>query len=67
MKNFFMKVLDFVKWILKSALFGIITLFLFNFLGSYVNLNIPVNILTILIIGTLRLPGLASILIYNLL
>ncbi len=67
MKLFFYKVLDIFKWVVKCALFGIITIFIFNFIGSYINLNIPVNIVTIVIIGILRLPGLAVLLIYNLL
>lgn len=65
MKKFFTKLLNLIKWTLKSALFGLATLFVFNFIGSYINLNIPVNIITILIIGILRIPGLATILIYN--
>lgn len=67
MKKVFTSVLNFVKWALKSFLFGIVTLFIFNFLGSYISLNIPVNIITILIIGILRIPGLAAIMVYNLL
>ncbi len=67
MKNFFKKLLVFFKWTLKSFLFGIVTLFIFNFIGSFINLNIPVNIITILIIGILRIPGLAAIMIYNIL
>lgn len=67
MKLFFSKVLDIFKWVVKCALFGIITIFIFNFIGSYINLNIPVNIVTIVIIGILRFPGLAVLLIYNLL
>ena len=59
--------MKYLKWILKSILFGIVTLFVFNFIGQYFNLNIPVNIITILIIGILRIPGLAAIMIYNIL
>lgn len=57
-----MKVL---KWFLKSILFGIVFLFVFNLIGRYLNLNIPINIWTILIIGTLRMPGAATILILS--
>lgn len=67
MKKVFTSILNFLKWTLKSFLFGIVTLFIFNFLGSYISLNIPVNIITILIIGILRIPGLAAIMVYNLL
>lgn len=62
-----MKVLNFIKWMLKSFIIGCATLFLFNILGAFINLNIPVNIYTLSIIGTLRLPGLVMILIYLLL
>lgn len=51
------------KWLLKSVLFGLITIFLFNILGQFVNLNVPVNVLTILIIGFLRIPGLAILVV----
>lgn len=66
MKKFFTHVLNILKWSLKSFLFGIIILFLFNFIGSYFNLNIPINIFTLLIVGILRIPGLVGIMIYTL-
>jgi len=55
--------MKYLKWIVKSLLFGIITLLVFNFIGVYVNLNIPVNIYTILVISLLRLPGLCMLII----
>lgn len=58
--------MKYLKWILKSILFGIVTLFVFNFIGQYFNLNIPVNVFTILIIGTLKIPGLVALLLFNL-
>ncbi len=66
MKKFFTHILNILKWSLKSFLFGIIILFLFNFIGSYFNLNIPINIFTLLIVGILRIPGLVGIMIYTL-
>lgn len=66
MKKFFTHVLNILKWSLKSFLFGIIILFLFNFIGSYFNLNIPINVFTLLIVGILRIPGLVGIMIYTL-
>lgn len=66
MKKFFTRVLNILKWSLKSFLFGIIILFLFNFIGSYFNLNIPINVFTLLIVGILRIPGLVGIMIYTL-
>lgn len=54
------------KWIFKSLLFGIIFLFVFNIIGRYFNLNIPINIYTLLIVSTLKIPGVCLILVYNL-
>lgn len=66
MKKFFKHCLDVLKWTLKSFLFGIVILFLFNFIGSYFNLNIPINVFTLLIVGILRIPGLVGVMIYML-
>ena len=66
MKKFFKHFLDVLKWTLKSFLFGIVILFLFNFIGSYFNLNIPINVFTLLIVGILRIPGLVGVMIYML-
>lgn len=59
-----MKILKFLKWLIQSALFGIATVFVFNIVGSFINLNVPVNIYTLLIVGILRIPGLIIILIF---
>ena len=66
MKKALTYIFSFLKWFFKCTLLGIVVLFVFNFIGSYLSLNIPVNIFTILIIGILRIPGLVVILIYNL-
>ncbi len=66
MKKFVKHFLDVLKWTLKSFLFGIVILFLFNFIGSYFNLNIPINVFTLLIVGILRIPGLVGVMIYML-
>lgn len=65
MKQAMLYILSFTKWFFKCLLFGIVILFIFNFIGSYLNMNIPVNIFTILLIGILRIPGLVAILIFN--
>ena len=59
-----MKILKFIKWGIKSTIIGLVTLFLFNIIGVKLNLNVPINIYTITIVGILRLPGLAMILIF---
>lgn len=66
MKKALTYIFSFLKWFFKCILLGIVVLFVFNFIGSYLSLNIPVNIFTILLIGILRIPGLVVILIYNL-
>lgn len=59
--------MKYVKWALKSILFGIVFTFLFNLLGRYIGLNIPFNIWSLLIVGTLRVPGAAILLIIQML
>lgn len=66
MKKIFKHLLNFLKYTVKSLLIGIVVLFIFNFIGSYFNLNIPINIITLLIVGILRIPGLVGIMIYTL-
>ena len=59
--------MKYVKWAIKSLLFGVVFLFLFNLIGRYINLNIPFNVWSLLIVGTLRIPGAVIIIILQLL
>lgn len=52
-----------VKWVIKNVLIGIVALYVVNFLGMDLNIFIPINIITILIVGFLRIPGLVILLI----
>ncbi|MBE6131011.1 MAG: hypothetical protein E7183_04745 [Erysipelotrichaceae bacterium] len=61
-----MKFLKAIKWIVESILLGLGILFVFNLVGVYINVNIPINIFTILIVGFLRIPGLVAVIIYML-
>ena len=61
-----MKFLKTIKWIIESLLLGLGILFVFNLIGVYINVNIPINIFTILIDRFLRIPGLVAIIIYML-
>ena len=61
-----MKFLKAIKWIVESILLGLGILFIFNLIGVYINVNIPINIFTILIVGFLRIPGLVAVVIYML-
>lgn len=49
-----------------NALLGGLLLFIFNFLGSFINIKIGVNIITALIVGILGIPGLIAIIIIRL-
>ena len=59
-----MKFFKMVKWIIESVLLGLGILFIFNLIGVYINVNIPINIFTVLIVGFLRIPGLVAVIIY---
>lgn len=56
-----------LKWVLKSILFGLVFIFLFNLIGVYFNLNIPFNIYNVFLIGFFKVPGLVILLILNVL
>ena len=61
-----MKFFKMAKWIIESVLLGLGILFIFNLIGVYINVNIPINIFTVLIVGFLRIPGLVAVIIYML-
>ncbi|GEM_PF-955417 len=52
-----------IKWVLKNLLIGIISLYIINYLGVGLSIFIPINILTIIIAGFLRIPGIIILLI----
>jgi len=54
-----------IKWVIKNILIGLVLLYVVNFLGVEVNMFIPINIITILIVGFLRIPGLIILLILS--
>ena len=43
-----------------------IFLFVFNYIGQYLNMNIPVNVWTILIVGCLKIPGAIVLVLFGL-
>ncbi len=51
-----------IKETFKALIIGFVTIVIFNKIGQYYNLNIPLNLLTIMIIGLLKLPGLIIVL-----
>lgn len=56
-----------IKWVLKSLIISLLLLFVTNVLGTYINVNIPINIWTILIVGVFRVPGIIILIIFFLL
>ncbi|MCK9471363.1 MAG: pro-sigmaK processing inhibitor BofA family protein [Bacilli bacterium] len=57
----------FLKWFFKSLFIALIIIFAINLLGSFININIPLNFWTILIITIFRLPGAIILIIFFLL
>lgn len=60
-------VISLLKDIFKSIIIGVVSIYILNVLGQFINFNIPINIFSILLIGFLRLPGLIILLIILLL
>jgi len=59
--------MKYLKWFVKTLLISLLLLFSINFIGSYINLNIPINIYTIIIVMLLRVPGIIGLCIFFLL
>ena len=54
------------KWILRllfNGILGGVFLLLFNYIGAYFNFDIPMNIVSALVVGTLGIPGLVLLMI----
>ncbi|HHX80803.1 MAG TPA: hypothetical protein GX692_07050 [Acholeplasmataceae bacterium] len=58
---------NFLKWFFKSLVIALIIIFGINLLGSFININIPVNVWTILFVTLFRLPGAIILIIFFLL
>ncbi|MDF2699762.1 MAG: SigmaK-factor processing regulatory protein BofA [Haloplasmataceae bacterium] len=54
-----------IKWVVKNILIGVVLLYVTNLLGIDFNISIPINIITILVVGFLRIPGLTVLLIIS--
>ncbi len=54
------------KLLLNSAI-GLVLLLLTNYLGAFIDINIPINILTVLIAGFLGIPGVVLLIGFSLL
>ncbi len=56
-----------IKYIIKSIVIGIVSVIVINFIGQFINFRIPFTILSILILGFLRLPGFIILLFFQIL
>jgi len=56
--------MKFLKWLFKSFFLALLIIFSINILGSFININIPLNGWTFLIIFFLRLPGAIVLIIF---
>ena len=45
------------KYICKSVLIGVVVILVFNFLGQFIGLQLPFNLLSIGLVGFFHLPG----------
>lgn len=52
-----------IKYVFKSIIIGVVSVLVFNLIGQFVNLSLPLNILSIVLIGFFRLPGFIVLLI----
>lgn len=59
--------MKFIKWAIKSIIYSLLILFVVNVVGSYLNINIPINIYTIIILAIFRLPGALGLIVFYLL
>ena len=59
--------MKYIKWILKSFVLALFFIFITNVIGMHINIYIPLNVWTILIVGIFRLPGIIMLIIFFLL
>lgn len=53
-----------VKYIAKSLFIGVVAILVFNLIGQFFNIKLPFSILSVLLVGFFRIPGLIILLIY---
>lgn len=56
-----MKILELLWYVILQIAVGSLILFLFNLVGQFINLNIPLNLVTALFVGMLGVPGIATL------
>ena len=53
-----------IKYVINSLLIGVISVIIINLIGQFFNFKLPFTLLSILLIGFLRIPGFIILLIY---
>lgn len=57
-----------IFWVLLSnAILGGLVILLFNWVGAYINLQLPINPFTALVVGFLGIPGVILLIILHIL
>lgn len=59
--------MKYIKWFIKSIILSLIFIFVTNVIGVYLNIHIPLNIWTILLVAIFRIPGIIFLIIFFLL
>ena len=57
-----------LKWPIKlliNGIVGVVLLYIINFFGAYINLQVDINFVTALIAGFLGIPGIIFIIIFQ--
>ena len=57
-----------LKWLAKALLHaavGFVALFVFNFLGTYIDVELEINFVSALITGVLGVPGVLILLVFK--
>ena len=52
-----------ISLLFKKIIFAILLLYTYNLIGAQINLIIPINYITVIVVATLDLPGFALLLI----
>lgn len=52
-----------IKYTIKSIVIGVVSVLVFNLIGQFFNLSLPLNLLSIILVGFFRVPGFIVLLI----
>lgn len=63
----FMKPIKLLWKLLFNSAVGVVLLLVVNYIGSYVDFSLPINVITVLVAGFLGIPGLFLLICFQLL